>query len=87
MNIDGYTAAIAGVETAQDACDRLGAAGYRAAVQGESLVIDDGEATVNSHEGTNLTRDRFSLWCIYDKDGELMRCVARGPQGSCPPRQ
>lgn len=86
MNVDGYAAVIAGAETAQEACDRLNTAGHQATVQDESLVIDDGQARVDSYEGTNKTRDQFYLWCIYDQGGELMRCVARGPKGSCPPR-
>lgn len=86
MNADGYAAAIAGAETAQDACDRLKAAGHQATVQDESLVIDDGQATASAFEGTNKIGDHFYLWCIRDQDGELTRCVARGPSGSCPPR-
>lgn len=86
MNTDGYTAAIAGAETAQDVCDRLMAAGYQATVDDESVVIDDGQVTANSYEGINKTGDRFYLWCIRNADGELIRCVARGPSGSCPPR-
>jgi hypothetical protein len=87
VNADGYTAAIAGAETAQEACDRLNAAGHEATVQDESLVIDGGQATVTHYEGTNQIGDRFYLWCIHDQDGELTRCVARGPQGSVPPQQ
>lgn len=86
MNADGYTAAIAGAETAQEACDRLNAAGHEATVQDESLIIDGGKATVTAFEGTNQIGDRFYLWCIHDQDGELSRCVPRGPHGSCPPR-
>jgi hypothetical protein len=86
VNADGYTAAIAGAETAQEACDRLNAAGHQATVQDESLVIDGGQATVSSYEGTNKIGDRFYLWCIHDQDGGLIRCVPRGPHGSCPPR-
>lgn len=86
MNADGYIAAIAGTETAQEAADRLSAAGHEATVDGESLVIDGGQATVNKFEGTNQIGDRFYLWCIYDDAGELTLCVPRGPHGSCPPR-
>jgi hypothetical protein len=86
VNADGYTAAIGGTETAQEACDRLNAAGHQATVQDESLVIDDGQATVKAFEGINQIGDRFYLWCIFDQDGELSRCVPRGPHGSCPPR-
>lgn len=86
MNADGYAAAIAGAETVQDVCDRLNAAGHQAEVQGESLVIDDGQATASAFEGTNKIGDQFYLWCIHDQDGELTRCVPRGPNGSCPPR-
>jgi hypothetical protein len=86
VDTDGYTAAVAGAETAQDACDRLNAAGHQATVQDESVVIDDGQATVSPHEGINKTKDQFYLWCIHDQDGELVRCVPRGSQGSCPPR-
>lgn len=86
MNADGYAAAIAGAETVQDACERVNAAGHQATVQDESLVIDDGQATVSAFEGTNKIGDRFYLWCIHDSDGELTRCVPRGPNGSCPPR-
>ncbi|HEU0189867.1 MAG TPA: hypothetical protein VFR17_01145 [Mycobacterium sp.] len=85
MNADGYTAAIAGAETAQDACDRLNAAGHQATVQDDSLVIDDGQATAGPFEGTNKIGDKFYLWCINDQNGELVRCVPRGPRGSCPP--
>lgn len=86
MNANGYTAAIAGAETAQDACDRLTAAGYEAAVEGESLVIAGGQATASAFEGVNMIGDHFFLWCINDQNGELICCVPRGPQGSCPPR-
>lgn len=86
MNADGYTGAIAGAETAQDACDRLIAAGFQAMVRDESVVVDDGQVTVSSYEGTNKIGDRFYLWCIRTADGELVRCAARGPNGSCPPR-
>jgi hypothetical protein len=82
----GYTAAIAGAQTAQDACDRLNAAGFSAAVQDESLVIDGGKATASPYEGVNKIGDHFYLWCIQDQSGELSHCVARGPHGSCPPR-
>lgn len=86
MNIDGYTAAVAGAETAQEVCDRLTAAGFEATVQDESVVVDGGEATVNSDGGTNQIGDEFFLWAISGSDGELIRNVARGPSGSCPPR-
>lgn len=86
MNANGYTAAIAGAETAQDACDRLQAAGYQATVQDESLVIDGGQASASAFEGVNQIGDHFFLWCINDQSGELVVCVPRGPQGSCPPR-
>ncbi|HET9875057.1 MAG TPA: hypothetical protein VFQ37_04755 [Mycobacterium sp.] len=86
VNADGYSAVIAGAETAQDACDRLNAAGHQATVQDESLVIDGGQATATPFEGVNQIGDHFYLWCIRDQDGELTRCVARGPKGSCPPR-
>lgn len=86
MNADGYSAAIAGAETAQDVCDRLNAAGHQATLQDESVVIDGGQVTVSPFEGTNKTNDQFFLWCIHDQGGELIGCVARGPSGSCPPR-
>ena len=86
MNADGYIPVIAGAETAQDACDRLNAAGHQAEVQGESLSVDGGQATVSPYEGTNKTGDQFFLWCIHDQSGTLQACVARGSQGSCPPR-
>jgi hypothetical protein len=86
VNTDEYTAAIAGAETAQDACDRLNSAGHEATVQDESVVVDGGQATVKPYEGTNKIGDRFYLWCIHDQDDELTRCVPRGPNGSCPPR-
>lgn len=86
MEIDGYAAVIAGAETVEDARDRLDAAGHEATVQDGSLIMDNGQWTVSSYEGTNRIGDRFYLWCIHDQDGELSRCVARGPKGSCPPR-
>lgn len=86
MDADGYTAAIAGAETAQDACDRLSAAGHDATVQGDSLVIGGGQATASPFEGVNKVGDRFYLWCIRDQDGQLSRCAPRTPHGSCPPR-
>ncbi|GFG69243.1 hypothetical protein MSEN_09630 [Mycolicibacter senuensis] len=85
-NIDAYTAALAGAQTADEACERLSAAGCVAATQGESVVIGDGEATASPFEGVNKIGDAFFLWCLHDRDGEIVRCVARGPQGSCPPR-
>lgn len=87
MDIDGYVAAIAGAETAQEACERLTGAGYQATVQDETVVIDDGTATAKADGGINKINDEFFLWCIYDQTGELSRCVARGPHGSCPPRR
>jgi hypothetical protein len=86
VNADAYAAAIAGAETAQDACDRLTAAGYEATVHDESLTVDGGQTTVNPYEGINLIGDHFYLWCIHNQDGELSQCVPRGAQGSCPPR-
>ena len=86
MNTDGYTAAIAGTETAQEACDRLNAAGHEAVVQDESVVVDGGKATVSPFEGINQIGDHFFLWCITNQNGELDQCVARGPNGSCKPR-
>lgn len=86
MNANGYTAAIAGAETAQEACDRLTAAGCEATVDGDSLIIDGGQATASAFEGVNKIGDQFFLWCIHDQNGELVMCVPRGPQGSCPPR-
>ncbi|RAU93375.1 hypothetical protein DQP56_19225 [Mycolicibacter senuensis] len=85
-NIDAYTAALAGAQTAEQACERLSAAGFLAATQDESVVIGDGEATARPFEGVNKIGDAFFLWCLHDRDGEIVRCVARGPQGSCPPR-
>lgn len=84
--LDTYTAAVAGAQTAEEACERLSAADCPAAVQDGSVVIDDGEAKMSPFEGVNQTGDAFFLWCLYDRGGELMRCVARGPNGSCPPR-
>lgn len=86
MNADGYGAVIAGAETTEDVCDRLTAAGHQATVQNGSVVIDDGQATASPFEGINMIGDHFFLWCIRDQDGELTRCVPRGPKGSCPPR-
>jgi hypothetical protein len=86
VDTEGYTAAIAGAETAQQACDLLNAAGHQAEVQDESLVVDGGQATVKPYDGTNKIGDPFHLWCIHDQDGELTRCVPRGPNGSCKPR-
>jgi hypothetical protein len=84
--IDAYTSALAGAQTTEEACDRLGAAGCAAAVQDESVVIGDGEATATPFEGVNQIGDAFYLWRLLDRDGELVRCVPRGPNGSCPPR-
>lgn len=84
-SIDAYTAALAGAQTAAQACERLAAAGYAAAADGDSVVIDGGEVTAGPFEGVNKIGDAFYLWCLRDRDGELVRCVARGPQGSCPP--
>ncbi|MEB3023319.1 hypothetical protein [[Mycobacterium] crassicus] len=84
--IDAYTAVLAGAQTADEACQRLAAAGCTAAMEGESVVIDDGEAKASPFEGVNKIGDTFYLWCLNDAGGELIRCVARGPQGSCPPR-
>ncbi|MEB3068559.1 hypothetical protein [[Mycobacterium] vasticus] len=84
--IDTYTAALAGAQTAQEACDRLSAAGFAASVAGDSVTVDDGEITAEPFEGVNKIGDAFYLWCLRDSGGELARCVARGPQGSCPPR-
>ena len=86
VNADGYAAAIAGTETAQEACDRLNAAGHPATVQDESIVIDGGQATASPFEGVNQIGDHFYLWCIHDQNVELTLCVPRGPHGSCPPR-
>lgn len=86
MDLDGYTGAIARTETAQEAGERLTDAGYQPVIDHGSLTIDDGQATVTPYDGVNQLGDRFSLWCIYDQSGELTRCVARGPDGSCPPR-
>lgn len=85
-NIDACTAAVAGAQTADEACERLGAAGYEATVQGESVIIGDGAAKASPFEGVNQIGDAFFLWCLHDRDGELVRCVPRGPSGSCPPR-
>lgn len=85
-NTDAYIGIIAGAETAQDACDRLTAAGYQATVDDASLVIDDGQATASPYESTNKLGDRFYLWCVHGHDGNLAGCVPRGPTGSCPPR-
>ncbi|MGB5795407.1 MAG: hypothetical protein WBH51_06405 [Mycolicibacter algericus] len=85
-DLDTYTVAVAGAQTADEACERLSAAGCAAAVQDESVVIDDGEAKASPFEGVNKTGDAFFLWCLHARDGELLRCVPRGPQGSCPPR-
>lgn len=84
--IDTYTAALAGAQSAQEASERLSAAGCAASVAGESVVVDDGEITADPFEGVNKIGDTFYLWCLRDRGGELARCVARGPQGSCPPR-
>lgn len=84
--IDVYTVALAGTQTAEDACARLTAAGCGATMQDESVVIDDGEALASAFEGVNRIGDAFYLWCLHDRGGELARCVPRGPQGSCPPR-
>lgn len=84
--LDTYTAALAGAQTAEQACERLGAAGCPATVQDESVVIDGGEAKASPFEGVNQIGDAFFLWCLHDRGGDLVRCVARGPQGSCPPR-
>lgn len=85
-DIDTYTAALAGTQTAAEACERLSAVGCAAVVQGESVVIDDGAVTSSPFEGVNKIGDAFYLWCLHDRGGELSRCVPRGPQGSCPPR-
>lgn len=84
--IDAYTAALAGAQTAEEACERLAAAGCAAAVEAESVLVDDGEVKAGPFEGVNKIGDTFYLWCLHGRDGELARCVARGPQGSCPPR-
>ncbi len=84
--IDAYSAAVAGTQTAEEACERLAAAGYSAAAQGDAVVIDDGEVKASPFEGVNQIGDAFYLWCLHDGDGELVRCVPRGPSGSCPPR-
>lgn len=84
--IDAYSAAVAGAQTAEEASERLGAAGCTATVQGEAVVVDDGAVTASPFEGVNKIGDSFYLWCLRDSGGELIRCVARGPQGSCPPR-
>ena len=86
MNADGFIAALAGAADAQEAVDRLTAAGHQATVQDDSLVIDDGQATASPFEGVNQIGDHFFLWCIHDQAGELIGCVPRGKQGSCPPR-
>lgn len=86
MNADGYIAAIAGAQTAQDACDRLNAAGRASTVQGDTVIIDGGQATASPFEGVNKIGDHFYLWCIQNQDGALTYCVPRGPDGSCPPR-
>ncbi|MCV7314718.1 hypothetical protein H7J77_04085 [Mycolicibacillus parakoreensis] len=85
MNIDGCVAAVAGAETLEEVGERLTAAGFQATVQDEELIVDDGAATVRADGGTNQIGHEFFLWCIYGDDGELSRCVARGPHGSCPP--
>lgn len=84
--IDAYSAALAGAQTAEEAGERLGAAGCAAAVQGDTVVVDDGEVTASPFEGVNRIGDAFYLWCLRDSGGELARCVPRGPHGSCPPR-
>lgn len=84
--IDAYTAALAGTQTAEEACERLGAAGCAAAVEGDSVVVDEGEAKASPFEGVNQIGDSFYLWCLHDRGSELVRCVPRGPNGSCPPR-
>lgn len=84
--IDAYTAALAGTQTAAEACERLAAAGCAAAAEGESVIVDDGKVTASPFEGVNQIGDKFYLWCLNGQAGELVRCVARGPQGSCPPR-
>jgi hypothetical protein len=86
VDIDVYTTALAGTQTAEEACERLGAAGCAAAVQGEAVVIADGEVTASPFEGVNKIGDAFYLWCLHDRDDQLVRCVPRGPHGSCPPR-
>ena len=86
MNANEYIAAVAGADDAQEAVDRLTAAGHQAAVQDDSVVIDDGQATAKPFEGVNQIGDHFFLWCIHDQSGELVLCVPRGKQGSCPPR-
>jgi len=84
--IDAYTAALAGAQAAEEAAQRLAAAGCTAAAQGDSVVVDDGAVTASPFEGVNRIGDSFYLWCLRDSGGELIRCVPRGPQGSCPPR-
>ncbi|MEB3031063.1 hypothetical protein [[Mycobacterium] nativiensis] len=84
--IDAYTAALAGTQTAEEACERLAAAGCAGAVEGDSVVVDDGEVKASPFEGVNKIGDSFYLWCLHDRDGELIRCTPRGPHGSCPPR-
>lgn len=86
-DIDAYSTALAGTQTAEEACERLQAAGRAAAVQGETVLIDDGEAKASPFEGVNQIGDAFYLWCVHDRDGELVRCLPRGPHGSCPPRR
>jgi len=85
-DIDTFTVALAGAQTAEEGCERLSAAGCAAAVQGDSVVVDDGAMTSSPFEGVNKIGDTFYLWCLHDRGGELIRCVPRGPQGSCPPR-
>ena len=84
--IDTYTAAVAGAQTVEEACERLASAGCTTQLQDASIVIDDGEATASPFEGVNKIGDAFFLWCLHNRDGELARCVPRGPNGSCPPR-
>lgn len=84
--VDRYTAALAGAQTPEEACERLGSAGCAATVQDGAVIIGDGEAKASAFEGVNQIGDAFFLWCLHDRDGELVRCVPRGPNGSCPPR-
>ena len=86
VNADSYSAAVAGADDAQEAVDRLTAAGRQATVQDDAVVIDDGQWTAKPFEGVNKIGDHFFLWCLHDQAGELVRCVPRGKQGSCPPR-
>ena len=86
MNANEYIAAIAGADDAQEACDRLTAAGHQAAVEDDAVVIGDGAAKAVPFEGVNQIGDHFFLWLVHDASDELVLCVPRGKQGSCPPR-